>query len=208
MASSSVKQIISWSQFIGLLVVLAIAMITVSALPQLDFIFWLQQTGSPTEVKILQFFSDSITLFSLGIPTAIAIRGELKSEKKRTRLYFLFIGLSVGIAGLVSYIIKKIFSALRPYEVDVRIMQWSVGGGYSFPSGHTTEAFAAATALTLLFPTWKVALPAFSWALLIAYTRVHLGVHFPFDVLGGMILGISSAYLLHTIFIRKTELGR
>jgi membrane-associated phospholipid phosphatase len=208
MTIDRINQIFTRTQFVGLIIALMITMLIVRQLPELDFIVWLQKTGHPLEVKVLQFFSDTITFFSLGIAALLAIRGEFKDQKKRTRLHFLFIGLSVGFAGLASYIVKKTFSALRPYEVDPRIMQWSVGGGFSFPSGHTTEAFASAMALTLLFPSWKVAVPAFTWALLIAYTRVHLGVHFPFDILGGVIIGISSAYLLHTVFVRKTELGR
>ncbi len=194
--------------FALLIVTLLIAMTVVWQLPQLDFIFWLQKTGNETEVRILQLLSDSITIVSLGIPFLIAVRGEFKTEKIRTRLSFLFVGLSAGLAGILSYIIKKVVSEPRPYEVDARIAQWSVGGGFSFPSGHTTEAFATATAMVLLYRSWKVALPAYSWALLIGYSRMHLGVHYPFDVLAGMIIGTSSAYALSHVFIRKTSLGQ
>lgn len=184
------------------------AMAVVCQLPQLDFIVALQQSGNETQVKFLQIVSDSITIISLGIPFLIAVRGEFKTEKIKTRLSFLYVGLSAGVAGIFSYVIKKLVSEPRPYEVDARITQWSVGGGFSFPSGHTTEAFATATAMVLLYRSWKVALPAYSWALLIGYSRMHLGVHYPFDVLAGMIIGISSAYFLSHIFVRKTSLGQ
>ncbi|NOS93960.1 MAG: phosphatase PAP2 family protein [Cyclobacteriaceae bacterium] len=177
-------------------------------LPQLDFIVTLQQSGNETQVKFLQLVSDSITIISLGIPFLIALRGEFKTEKVKTRLSFLYVGLTAGLAGIFSYVIKKLVSEPRPYEVDERIAQWSVGGGFSFPSGHTTEAFATATAMVLLYRSWKVALPAYSWALLIGYSRMHLGVHYPFDVLAGMIIGISCAYFLSQVFIRKTSLGQ
>ncbi len=194
--------------YVLLILALLISMAVVWQLPQLDFIVWLQASGNETAVKLLQFVSDSITVISLGIPFLIAVRGEFKTEKLKTRLSFLFVGLSAGVAGLLSYIIKKLVSEPRPYEVDARIAQWSVGGGFSFPSGHTTEAFAAATAMVLLYRSWKVALPAYSWALLIGYSRIHLGVHYPFDVLAGMIIGISSAYALSHVFVRKTKLGQ
>lgn len=190
-----------------LIVTLLIAMAVVWQLPQLDFIVWLQNSGNETSVQVLQWVSDSITIISLGIPFLIAVRGEFKAEKVKTRLSFLFVGLSAGVAGILSYVIKKLVSEPRPYEVDARIAQWSVGGGFSFPSGHTTEAFATATAMVLLYRSWKVAVPAYSWALLIGYSRMHLGVHYPFDVLAGMIIGMSSAYFLSHVFVRKTRLG-
>jgi membrane-associated phospholipid phosphatase len=188
------------------LVLIAGLMIAVQFLQQLDFIAWLQSTGSTIEVRALQFVSDSITFFSLGVPLIIGIIGEFKDEKKKSRLSFLYVGLSIGLAGLISYAIKNIGLVPRPYEVDSRITQWSVGGGFSFPSGHTTEAFAAATALTFLFPRWRIALVFFFWASLVAFSRIYLGVHYPFDVLGGIAIGTTSAYALQLLFRKKTKL--
>jgi membrane-associated phospholipid phosphatase len=187
-----------------LLALIAVSMATARSLPQLDFIAWLQSTGSTTEVKSLQYISDSITFFSLGVPFAVAIWMGFKGDKKKSGLSFLYIGLSVAVAGLISYIIKNIGLVPRPYEIDSRIVQWSVGGGFSFPSGHTTEAFAAAAAITFLFPKWRVALPVFFWASLVAFSRIYLGVHYPFDVLGGMAIGTTTSYALHFLFRAKT----
>ncbi len=192
--------------FALLILTLILGMIWVKLLPQLDFIAWLQTTGSSNEVTILQFISDSITFISLGVPLVIALILELKDKNKKGRQLFLFAGLSVGIGGLASYIIKKSMLVPRPYEIDARIAQLSVGGGFSFPSGHTTEAFAAAMSLLLLFPTWKVAWPAFTWAAMVAFSRIYLGVHYPFDIIGGIIIGTTAAYSLHFLFRSKTEL--
>lgn len=191
-----------------LLALIACFMVVARSLPQLDFIAWLQSTGSITEVKFLQFMSDSITFFSLGVPLALAIWMGFKEDKKKSGLSFLYIVLSVATAGLISYIIKNIGLVPRPYEVDPRIVQWSVGGGFSFPSGHTTEAFAAATALTFLFPKWRVALLVFFWASLVAFSRIYLGVHYPFDILGGIAIGTTTSYTLHLFFKSKTEIFR
>ncbi len=181
-------------------------MVITNMLPQFDFIVWLQSTSSATEVALLQFISDSINFFSLGIPFIIMIVGEFNSKKKKTRLSFVYVGLSIAIAGLISYIIKNIALVDRPYEIDHRIIQWSVGGGFSFPSGHTTEAFASATALTFLFPRWKFIIPLFLWASLVAFSRIYLGVHYPFDILGGIAIGVTSSYFLHSFFRMKTEI--
>ena len=58
----------------------------------------------------------------------------------------------------------------------------------SFPSGHTTIAFAAATVLSYYRPRWAPAF--FLLAVAIGFSRVYVGVHYPLDVLGGAILGL------------------
>ncbi len=201
-----IKEIFPLWKFGLLLTLIAGLMVAARSLPQLDFIAWLQSTGSSTEVKALQFISDSITFFSLGVPLVIAIWLGFKGEKKKSWQLFLYVGLSVALAGLISYVIKNIGLVPRPYEVDTRITQWSVGGGFSFPSGHTTEAFAAATALTFLFPKWRIALPVFLWASSVAFSRIYLGVHYPFDVLGGIAIGTTTSYSLHFLFKAKTKI--
>ena len=177
------------------------------ALPQLDFIAGWQDPENWTVVKIFQFFSDSVNFFSMGIPVLIAIVCEFKKEsnKKRSRLSLLYVLLSIGVAGLISYLMKKTFLEPRPYEVDSRIVQLSVGGGYSLPSGHTTEAFSSAVALTLLFPRWYVMLPMFCWASLVALSRIYLGVHYPFDILVGMLIGSSVSLAGYFAFRKYLE---
>jgi len=191
---------------IGIYLMLLLAgMVVVYNLPQLDFIAGWQNPQSTFTVKFFQFISDSISYFSFGVPVLITIVREFKkdSPKKKSRLSLLYVLLSISVAGLVSYIMKKSFSEPRPYEVDPRIAQLSVGGGYSLPSGHTTEAFASAMALTLLFPRWFVIVPMFSWASVVALSRIYLGVHYPFDILVGMFIGSTSAFLFYFFVFAK-----
>lgn len=176
-------------------------------LPQLDFIAEWQDPKNLVTVKIFRFFSDSVNFFSMGVPLLIAIATEFKkeSDKKRSRLSLLYVLLSIGVAGLISYLIKKTFLEPRPYEVDVRIVQLSVGGGYSLPSGHTTEAFSSIVALALLFPRWYVILPMFCWASLVALSRIYLGVHYPFDIFVGMMIGSSVSLTGYFLFRKYLE---
>ena len=68
---------------------------------------------------------------------------------------------------------------------------------FSFPSGHATVSFACATTLALAVPrlTW----PLFALATLISFSRVYVGVHYPFDVLAGAALGVAIAIALRKL---------
>src|SRR5262249_55513672 len=74
----------------------------------------------------------------------------------------------------------------------------------SFPSGHTTIAFAAATVLTYYRPRWAPAF--FLLAVAIGYSRVYVGVHYPLDVLGGALLGLLVGGIV--IALLRLEAGR
>lgn len=178
---------------------LAVAMIVVYQLPQLDFIASWQNPDNKGLVSVFQFISDSINYISMGIPLLVALTLEWKKKgTRKSRFSLLYLLLCVGIAGLISYILKKSFLEPRPYEIDSRITQLSVGGGFSFPSGHTTEAFSSGMAMFLLFYQRKwVGIVAFAWAISVAASRVYLGVHYPFDVLAGMIIGTSVSYFFY-----------
>lgn len=105
--------------------------------------------------------------------------------------------ISIGFAALVSSSLKASINRVRPskqYPND--IVQRVNSGPYSFPSGHTTSAFAMATSLTLTYRKWYVAVPSYIYAGFVGYSRMRLGVHFPTDVLGGMIIGIGSGFLV------------
>lgn len=68
---------------------------------------------------------------------------------------------------------------------------------WSFPSGHATLSFAIATVWGLSEPRWYVWLPGTLWASSVALSRVWKGVHYPGDVLGGMVLGIVVGVGVH-----------
>jgi membrane-associated phospholipid phosphatase len=95
---------------------------------------------------------------------------------------------AMGAASLVAASVKGMFDRARPPVADpgfhalVRLPHSS-----SFPSGHASTAFAAATVVALLQPRLRV--PALAVATLVAVSRVYLGVHFTSDVVAGAVLG-------------------
>ena len=105
--------------------------------------------------------------------------------------------------------IKHIVTRPRPFVVnpDVKLLI-KAPSGYSLPSGHTTAAFASVTALfgMLKEKRW-IAGCALILAILIAFSRLYNYVHFPSDVLCGMILGIVCG-LIMTLIFKKTKLDK
>ena len=67
---------------------------------------------------------------------------------------------------------------------------------FSFPSGHTSASFAAATALYLAKER-KLFIPTLVLACLIAFSRMYLYVHYPTDIIGGLLIGIASAVIVY-----------
>lgn len=98
-------------------------------------------------------------------------------------------------------LLKPFFARPRPCDVNAAVdILVKRPGGWSFPSGHTASGFAAATALA--FQRDKRAPFAIALAALIAVTRLYLYVHFPTDVLGGILLGTALGWLASTLVNR------
>ena len=104
-------------------------------------------------------------------------------------------GLTMMIAMAITYLVgnlflKNVIARPRPCAVDNSvILKIPFPSEYSFPSGHTSASFAAVAALYFSGERkiWKAAL---ALAILIAFSRMYLYVHYPTDVLGGIICGI------------------
>jgi len=121
----------------------------------------------------------------------------------------LYVGVSLGVDGVLTYSMKELVKRPRPYNAySGEITPYMTETSYSFPSGHTSLAFTTATALTLKYPKWYVIVPSYFWACSVGYSRMNLGMHYPSDVLGGAITGSGSAYLTYLInnwFWKKNE---
>ena len=112
--------------------------------------------------------------------------------------YEVIIGIGINVVATAG--LKNVFRRTRPnnrYPNEVFIL--TPTNGYSFPSGHTSIAFATATSLTLAYKKWYITVPAYMWAGAVGYSRIYLGKHYPTDVLGGMLVGAGSSYLGHWI---------
>jgi membrane-associated phospholipid phosphatase len=107
----------------------------------------------------------------------------------------LTIGSSIAVTVIFTTVAKYAFNRPRPFETYSFIEKETSGGSPSFPSGHTSEAFAFATSVSLSYPKWYVIGPSFLWAGAVGYSRMDLGVHYPSDVLAGALLGSACAWI-------------
>lgn len=102
---------------------------------------------------------------------------------------------------ITSSLMKPFFARLRPSHDPslqglVHLVDDYRGGLYGFASSHAANTFATALFVWLLFrDSVKWSWVIFIWAVLIAYTRIYLGVHFPGDILGGAMVGLGCGYV-------------
>jgi membrane-associated phospholipid phosphatase len=145
------------------------------------------------------FISQSGPIIAECIPLAFIITGFLKKKKKIWMEGFM-IATPYLLAVVILNIVKVFIDRPRPFTSYTYIQKLSEGGSSSFPSGHTSDAFSIAMIVSLFFPKRKIVIPIFLWAILVGYSRMDLGVHYPTDVLGGAIIGIGSSLLCHRLF--------
>jgi len=109
-------------------------------------------------------------------------------QKRKTGVILMLALLCDAI--LCNGILKLIFARIRPCDIKEGIeLLIRHPSDYSFPSGHTAMAFTSVFAL-MFARERKLWLSALAWACLIAFSRLYMYVHFPTDILGGIVVGI------------------
>lgn len=147
-----------------------------------------------------RFISNSESYIVAAVPVTIGIMGLIKHDDKQFRNGCVIAASSLFCAG-ITLAMKYTINRERPFVTYPDITKKSGAGSPSFPSGHTSSAFATATSLSLVYPEWYVIVPSYGWAATVGYSRMHLGVHYPSDVLAGAAIGTGCSLL--TNFVNK-----
>lgn len=124
---------------------------------------------------------------------------------KQTRKVGAAALLSLGIGALITNVaLKNIVARTRPYEVIEGLVLLVVRqSDFSFPSGHSCASFAAAMVYYRMLPR-RYGIAALVLAGLIAFSRLYVGVHYPSDVIVGILVGILAAWL-SCILMKRIE---
>lgn len=176
---------------------------------------WLNETFATFDHTLLEFFHN-LNVGSMGwlfdpVLEFISILGDegicliifsliLMVFKKTRKVGAAMLGGIIIGALFTNITIKPIVARPRPFQSSELYNQWFIDAGShmvgekSFPSGHTTSAMAAMTGL--FFTTnKKISWTAFLFAIVMGISRIYLCVHYPSDVLGGLIIGFIAGLL-------------
>lgn len=158
------------------------------------------------------FWDNFVIIFSgkiIWIPAVLTILYAIVRTQKRDAVWVvLFLALAIVLADQISSgLIKPLVARWRPthepsLEGMVHVVHGYTGGRYGFVSSHAANACAVALFTSLLFRrrlySWTIGL----WAVANMYSRIYLGVHYPGDIIGGILVGLGSAWAAYALMKR------
>lgn len=167
---------------------------------EFDILYAIQNMHNPILDKIMVTIS---SLGNAGILWVVIALILLISKKHRKMGIHMFIAMLLTLF-VGNLILKNLVQRQRPCWIDTTIpLLVNNPKDYSFPSGHTMNSFTAAMGIFLHQKRWGIV--AFVVAALIAFSRMYLFVHFPIDIITGMIIGISSAIIVNHIMNKRFQ---
>jgi len=159
------------------------------------------------------FWDKAVTLFTsieIWIPFYMLIIYVIIKTYKRNSIYILIlIALSIVVSDQFSGLIKNSVQRLRPTQDPVlgSLVHnvFNRGGAYGFFSAHAANTFTMAIITAKLFKNQIYTILIFTWAILVSYTRIYIGLHYPGDILTGWIWGILTglAFYQLMVFVQK-----
>jgi len=174
-----------------------------------ELFLFLNKLNSPFFDKIMWIISAKLTWLPLYALMLIAL---IYSKHKKAFFYIIGAAICVALADQASvHLFKNVFLRLRPsHESDladlIHLVNNYKGGTYGFVSSHAANSFAIAIYTAFIFNIKWYSYAIIFWAILVSYSRIYLGVHYPGDIIAGALLGSLIGFLVLVFiefFIKK-----
>ncbi len=148
-----------------------------------------QSNRSASEDRFMKDWQNLGSTYSFGVLGLFELWGEASGDVRAKNTALDGLTGSIIAAGLINSTIKYAVGRVRPTGTRHTFVFKPFSGNMSFASGHSTQAFAIATAIAENYPSWWVQTAAYGSAALVGYARIEQNAHFASDVVAGAILG-------------------
>jgi undecaprenyl-diphosphatase len=167
-----------------------------------QLLLFLNSLNSPFFDRLMWIISGRLTWVPLylAILTVLAFR-----YRRKMYILVLMIAITVAAGDRLSVLIKNTVKRPRPcheqlLEGKVHLVKGKCGGMYGFVSSHAANSFSIALFSLLLIRKRGFTIAMIFWALLVGYSRIYLGVHYPGDVLFGSLLGALTGWAVYSFY--------
>lgn len=175
---------------------------------ELDREFFLALNGDirrPMLDQVMMFLTETYAWIPLYLVLLFLL---IRNDKKNTWIWLLAVAFTILLADqITSSVLKPFFERLRPSRDpslmgQVYIVNGYRGGKFGFASSHAANTFGIATLMWMVLKRYRPWIGLlFLWTLLVGYTRIYLGVHFPGDILAGFAIGFACALVSYFMFL-------
>lgn len=171
-----------------------------------DLFVYLNSIHHPWLDPIMAFLSSYVSWAIVCFGVIILM---IYKNKNRGVTASLFMLLGLGINSLTNNLIKLVIMRPRPgseipLQEIIRQLE-DVGSSYSFFSAHSSNSICLALFVALYFRNKYYSIVAFAWAVIVAYSRIYVGKHYPLDIMVGIMFGIFTGYLSYWIYRRYCQ---